>query len=83
MYKNYHMTKHTLPMETSVIISTHDMSQYVNDIVKKFQVLNSDSIVSKHHSIPLKIILYVYINFYQLNILTLKFMLFYLEHLSL
>ena len=34
MYKNYHMTKHTLPMETSVIISTHDMSQYVNDIVK-------------------------------------------------
>ena len=35
MYKNYHMTKHTLQMETSVIISTHDMSQYVNDIVKK------------------------------------------------
>ncbi|PNH24443.1 hypothetical protein CVS52_11615 [Staphylococcus epidermidis] len=52
MYKNYHMTKHTLPMETSVIISTHDMSQYVNDIVKKFQVLNSDSIVAQHYSIP-------------------------------
>ncbi|MDH8980899.1 MULTISPECIES: hypothetical protein [Staphylococcus] len=52
MYKNYHMTKHTLPMETSVIISTHDMSQYVNDIVKKFKVLNSDSIVAQHYSIP-------------------------------
>ena len=52
MYKNYHMTKHTLPMENSVIISTHDMSQYVNDIVKKFQVLNSDSIVSQHYRIP-------------------------------
>ena len=31
MYKNYNMTQLTLPMETSVLIPTHDMSQYMND----------------------------------------------------
>ena len=52
MHKDYNMTQLTLSKETSVHIPTHDMSQYVNDIVKKFQVLNSDSIVAQHYSIP-------------------------------
>ena len=34
MHKDYNMTQLTLPKETSVHIPTHDMSQYVNDIVK-------------------------------------------------
>ena len=33
MYKNHNMTQLTLPKETSVLIPTHDMSQYMNDIV--------------------------------------------------
>ncbi|MCG1792535.1 hypothetical protein K4O76_07550 [Staphylococcus epidermidis] len=33
MYKNHNMTQLTLPKENSVIIPTHDMSQYMNDIV--------------------------------------------------
>ena len=33
MYKNYKMTKHTLLMETSVLIPTNDISRHVNDIV--------------------------------------------------
>ncbi|WP_256124919.1 hypothetical protein [Staphylococcus epidermidis] len=28
------MTKHTLPMETSVLIPTNDISRHVNDIVE-------------------------------------------------
>ena len=32
MYKNYKMTKHTLLMETSVLIPTNDISRHVNDI---------------------------------------------------
>ena len=34
MYKNYKMTKHTLLMETSVLISTNDISRHVNDIAE-------------------------------------------------
>ena len=34
MHKDYNMTQLTLPKETSVHIPTHDMSQYVHDIVK-------------------------------------------------
>ena len=34
MHKDYNMTQLTLLKETSVHIPTHDMSQYVNDIVK-------------------------------------------------
>ena len=29
MYKDYNMTQHTLPMETSVLIPTNDISRYV------------------------------------------------------
>ena len=34
MYKEYNMTKHTLPMETSVLIPTNNISRHVNDIVE-------------------------------------------------
>ncbi|EJE10986.1 IS1272, transposase, partial [Staphylococcus epidermidis NIHLM021] len=34
MYKNYNMTQLTLPMETSVLIPTNDISRHVNDIVE-------------------------------------------------
>ena len=34
MYKEYNLTQHTLPMETSVLIPTYDISRHVNDIVE-------------------------------------------------
>ncbi len=34
MYKDYNMTQHTLPMETSVLIPTNDISRHVNDIAE-------------------------------------------------
>ncbi|WP_186305092.1 hypothetical protein [Staphylococcus epidermidis] len=34
MYKEYNMTQHTLPMETSVLIPTNNISRHVNDIVE-------------------------------------------------
>ena len=34
MYKNYKMTKHTLPMESSVLIPTNNISRHVNDIAE-------------------------------------------------
>lgn len=34
MYKNYNMTQLTLPMETSVLIPTNDISRHVNDIAE-------------------------------------------------
>ena len=66
MYKDYNMTQHTLPMETSVIISTHDMSQYVNDIV--VTILDTEfrhhrGVTSYHPKMILKIVLYAYTNF--------------------
>ena len=34
MYKKYNLTQHTLPMETSVLIPTNDISRHVNDIAE-------------------------------------------------
>ena len=34
MYKEYNMTQHTLPIETSVLIPANDISRYVHDIVE-------------------------------------------------
>ncbi|ARJ13252.1 IS1272 transposase [Staphylococcus lugdunensis] len=34
MYKDYNMTQLTLPMETSILIPTNDISRYVNEIVE-------------------------------------------------
>ena len=47
MYKNYHMTKHTLPMETSVLIPTNDISRHVNDIVEI--ILDTEFDEFRHH----------------------------------
>ena len=41
MYKEYNMTQHTLPIETSVLIPTNNISRHVNDIVETFLILNS------------------------------------------
>ena len=34
MYKDYNMTQLTLPLETSVLIPTNDISRHVNDIAE-------------------------------------------------
>ena len=34
MHKDYNMTQYTLPMETSVLIPTNDISRHVNDIAE-------------------------------------------------
>ena len=48
MYKDYNMTQLTLPMETSVLISTNDISRNVNDIVETILRPNSmNSIVEQ------------------------------------
>ena len=41
MYKEYNMTQHTLPIETSVLIPTNNISRHVNDIVETIPILNS------------------------------------------
>ena len=47
MYKNYKMTKHTLLMETSVLIPTNDISRHVNDIVETIPDTEFDEF--RHH----------------------------------
>ena len=44
MYKNYKMTKHTLLMETSVLIPTNDISRHVNDIVETIHETEFDEL---------------------------------------
>ena len=44
MYKEYKMTQHTLPMETSVLIPTNEISRHVNDIVETIPRLNSTNL---------------------------------------
>ena len=34
MYKEYNLTQHTLPVETSVLIPTNDISRHVNVIAE-------------------------------------------------
>ena len=52
MYKDYNMTQLTLPLETSVLIPTNDMSRHVNDIVEAIpKTMNSDIIVVQPHTI--------------------------------
>ena len=34
MYKDYSMNQFTLPMETSILIPTNNISRYVNEIVE-------------------------------------------------
>ena len=42
MYKNYNMTQLTLPMETSVLIPTNDISRHVNDIAETIHYTEFD-----------------------------------------
>ncbi|MBO1925289.1 hypothetical protein J4711_03605 [Staphylococcus epidermidis] len=41
MYQDYNKTQHTLPMETSVLIPTNDISRDVNNTVETIPRLNS------------------------------------------
>ena len=55
MYKDYNMTQLTLPMETSVLIPTNDISRYVHDIVEtiletEFICLNNKRLGFKRHA---------------------------------
>jgi len=47
MYKEYNMTQHTLPMETSVLIPTNNISRHVNDIVETIPDTEFDEF--RHH----------------------------------
>ena len=47
MYKEYNLTQHTLPMETSVLIPTNDISRHVNDIVET--ILDTEFDEFSHH----------------------------------
>ena len=47
MYKDHNMTQLTLPMETSVLIPTNDISQHVNDIVETIPDTEFDEF--RHH----------------------------------
>ena len=47
MYKEYNLTQHTLPMETSVLIPTNDISRHVNDIVETIPDTEFDEF--RHH----------------------------------
>ena len=65
MYKDYNMTQLTLPMETSVLIPTNDISRHVNDIIEtipRLNSMNSDIIECNIISskMMLKVVLYAY-----------------------
>ena len=66
MYKDYNMTQLTLPMETSVLIPTNDISRHVNDIVETIPDNEFDEFrhhrgaTSYHPKMMLKVILYAY-----------------------
>ena len=47
MYKDYNMTQLTLPMETSILIPTNDISRHVNDIVETIPKTEFDKF--RHH----------------------------------
>ena len=45
MYKGYNMTQLTLPMETSVLIPTNDISRHVNDIIETIPETEFDAFI--------------------------------------
>ena len=47
MYKEYNMTQHTLPMESSVLIPTNNISRHVNDIAETIPDTKFDEF--RHH----------------------------------
>ncbi len=66
MYKDYNMTQLTLPMETSVLIPTNDMSRHVTETVEITPENEFDefkhyrSATSYQPKMMLKLILYAY-----------------------
>ncbi|OAY95539.1 transposase [Staphylococcus epidermidis] len=66
MYKEYNLTQHTLPMETSVLIPTNDISRHVNDIVETIPDTEFDEFrhhrgaTSYHPKMRLKVVVYAY-----------------------
>ena len=42
MCKEYNMTQHTLPMESSVLIPTNNISRHVNDIAETIHYTEFD-----------------------------------------
>ena len=59
------MTQLTLPLETSVLIPTNDMSRHVNDIVETIKTEFDEfrhhrGATSYHPKMMLKVILYAY-----------------------
>ena len=47
LYKEYNMTQHTLPMESSVLIPTNNISRHVNDIAETIPDTEFDEF--RHH----------------------------------
>ena len=47
MYKDYSMNQFTLPMETSILIPTNNISRYVNEIVET--IPDNEFNEFKHH----------------------------------
>jgi len=45
MYKDYNKTQLTLPMESSVLIPTNDISRHVNDIVETISETEFDEFI--------------------------------------
>ena len=66
MYKDYNMTQLTLPMETSVLIPTNDISRHVNDIIETIPETEFDEFrhhrgaTSYHPKMMLKVVQYAY-----------------------
>ena len=51
MYKDYNKTQLTLPMESSVLIPTNDISRHVNDIVETISETEFDEFICLNNKI--------------------------------
>ena len=51
MYKDYNKTQLTLPMESSVLIPTNDISWHVNDIVETISETEFDEFICLNNKI--------------------------------
>ncbi|OFJ59304.1 transposase [Staphylococcus sp. HMSC073C02] len=63
MYRDYNKTQLTLPMETSVLIPTNNISRYVHDIVETIletEFRHHRGGISYHPKMMLKVVLYAY-----------------------
>ena len=63
MYRDYNKTQLTLPMETSVLIPTNDITRYVHNIVETIletEFRHHRDAISYHPKMMLKVVLYAY-----------------------